>query len=335
MSFFRNPEVKQSLFACFILTVIAVAAGAIIGLSYAVFALCLCVVFIVFFLIFTYARYRKIFSLTQEISLILHGNEELSLDDYKEGELAVLQSEIYKLTVRLREQADDLKQDKLFLSNAIADISHQIRTPLTSINLITTFLSEDNLDDKRRIRLTSELSKLLSRIDWLINSLLKMSRLDAGTVKMKHERIDICELIRKAYEPVAIPMELRAQQLEVKMAGDETFIGDLQWSTEALGNVLKNCMEHSPEGGRIELAVSENALFTQMIVHDSGNGIDSADLPHLFERFYKGKNSSEQSFGIGLALSRMILTAQNGTIKAENNPNGGANFIIRVYKSTV
>jgi signal transduction histidine kinase len=126
-------------------------------------------------------------------------------------------------------------------------------------------------------------------------------------------------------------MELRDLELKLSVS-DEAFTGDLYWSVEALSNILKNCMEHTPAGGRIEIKASENALYTEIIVSDSGPGIDPEDLPHLFERFYKGKNSSENTVGIGLALSRMIAAEQNGIIKAENGKARGAVFTLRFYK---
>jgi signal transduction histidine kinase len=142
-------------------------------------------------------------------------------------------------------------------------------------------------------------------------------------------------LVEKAASPLEIPMDLKSQQLAVSMEGSESFTGDLAWSVEALGNILKNCMEHTPEGGRINVYCSENALFTEIKVSDTGEGIAQEDLPYLFERFYKGRNASSESIGIGLALSRMIITSQGGTVKAENLNDGGSLFTIRFYKTNI
>ena len=174
---------------------------------------------------------------------------------------------------------------------------------------------------------------MLGRIEWLITALLKISKLDAGTVEFKQEFIPLDQLIAKATAPLLIPMELRLQELRVKATGN--FTGDISWTCEALTNIIKNCMEHTPAEGRIEIQASENALYTEIIISDNGQGIEKEDLPHIFERFYKGKNSDNKSFGIGLALARMIITSQNGIIKAEDNISQGTVFTIRFYKGTV
>ena len=283
----------------------------------------------------TYKRYMHIHALSREITSILHGNDTLFIGGFEEGELSILQSEIAKMTVRLREQAEKLREDKVFLADSIADISHQIRTPLTSINLVASMLSDSDLDFQRRLKLMKELESLLKRIDWLINALLKMSKLDAGTANLQQDTVYLKDLIRKASEPFLIPMELQNQQLLVEDPEERQYTGDISWSVEAVSNILKNCMEHTPEGGEIRITTEENALFTQIVIADNGPGIAKEDMPHLFERFYKGKDSADTSVGIGLALARMIVMNQNGTIKAENDVDGGAKFIIRFYKSIV
>lgn len=271
--------------------------------------------------------------MASDINRILHGDVSVPLEQYSEGELAILQSEVYKMTVRLREQQQNLQDDKIYLADSLADISHQIRTPLTSINLLVNFLSEPNISDDRRLKLTHELYGLLSRIDWLITALLKISKLDAGTVQFKTEQISLEELIRKSTSPILVPMELREQILKVEANGE--FCGDISWTCEAITNIVKNCMEHTPDGGSLSIIATENALYREIVITDNGCGISAKDLPHIFERFYKGANSDKNSFGIGLALARMIITVQNGTVKAENNVPNGAKFTIRFYKGTV
>ncbi len=293
----------------------------------------ICVLFLLMYMASTYLRYRRLSSLADDVNRILHGDNSISLENYEEGELGILHSEIYKMTVRLREQQQRLLNDKVYLADSIADISHQIRTPLTSINLLVELLSEPDITQERRTSLTYELYGLLSRIDWLITTLLKISKLDAGTVQFKQEAVAMEALLREACAPLLVPMELRCQELSIQAEG--RFYGDMAWTCEALGNIIKNCMEHTQEGGRIEIVASENALFTEIIVKDNGSGISKEDLPHIFERFYKGKHSSEKSFGVGLALARMIITSQKGTIKAENRHPKGAMFTIRFYKGTV
>ena len=239
------------------------------------------------------------------------------------------------MTIRLREQSEALAADKVRLSGAIADISHQLRTPLTSMNLALSLLSADGLSDERRLRLTRELSKSLRRIDWLIEALLKISRIDAGTVTFRCDPIDVGELLRRAAEPLMITMELRGQELGVHTSGGEQYCGDMQWSIEAIGNILKNCVEHTPAGGKIDIFACETALYTEIVVSDSGPGFAPEDIPHLFERFYRGKNADADSVGIGLALARTVISAQNGTVSAANGRNGGAVFTVRFYKNVI
>jgi signal transduction histidine kinase len=198
-----------------------------------------------------------------------------------------------------------------------------------------SFLSKPGLPDERRIKLVKELEWLLSRIDWLVSTLLKISRFDAGTVTLKRGTVPVAELLKRSAALIAIPMELREQKIEIRMKGGETYTGDLSWSVEAIENIVKNCMEHTQNGGTISIDCLENALYTEIVISDNGRGIDKEDLPHMFERFYKGNNSGSQNIGIGLALARMIIINQNGTIKAENNIGGGARFTVRFYKSKV
>lgn len=333
MKLLRNPEVVKTLILFFLLSAAATAAAFVWDARFGIFTLILCLIFLSIHLISIRKRYNRMSELAADINKILHGDNEISLENYSEGELAILHSEIYKMTVRLREQQQSLQEDKLYLADSIADISHQIRTPLTSINLLVQFLSEPGISEERRMKLIRELYELLSRIDWLITTLLKISKLDTGTVQFKQETVPIKDLIERACSPLLVPIELRRQTLSVD--ADGTFTGDVAWTCEALGNIVKNCMEHTPDGGRIDILAAENGLYTEIVISDTGRGIAKEDLPHIFERFYKGKDSDDKSFGIGLALARMIVSEQNGTVKAENKTEKGAKFTIRFYKGTV
>jgi len=286
------------------------------------------------FFAFTYRRYRVIGRLSTSIDRILHGQAQTLISESAEGELSILHSEIQKMLLRLQEAADMLQADKVHLVDAIADISHQLRTPLTSINLTLSMLSAEEISDQKRISLTHELRKSLRRIDWLIEALLKLSRLDAGTVSFKQETVVVSELIQRAAEPMEVAMELKGAEL-ICRSGNETFTGDMAWCTEALGNIVKNCVDHIDAGGRIEITASQTPLYTEIIVRDNGCGFDASDIPHLFERFYRGKGASDESVGIGLALSRSIIARQNGTIQALNMREGGAQFIIRFYRGVI
>lgn len=333
MKLLRNREVFSVLMIMLIISGAAILYTHSLDRKYCLLTLVLCSVFIVLYLVSTALRYRKLSSLTSEINSILHDESRMLINDFNEGELALLRAEIRKMTVRLREQSQLLKEDKIRLADFLADVSHQIRTPLTSLNLLVSFLEKPDLSPERRREIAHELSGLLRRIDWLITVLLKISRLDAGVVKFRSETIDMNEFISKASAPLQIPIEIHGQNLIIDADGSIT--ADESWTCEAVGNILKNCMEHTPEGGSITVKATENSLYSEIIISDSGSGISEDDLPHIFERFYKGKDSDDSSFGIGLALARMIVTEQNGTIKAENSAEGGARFSMRFYKGTV
>ena len=334
MNFLRNHEVVKTLCLQIFISVSAITMAFIWEQRFGVFTLIFSVLLLLISTVSTYMRYKRIYELSADVDCILHGNDrELSFDKYQEGELAVLQSEIHKMTMRLREQRWQLEDDKRYLANALADISHQVRTPLTSVNLLVGLLSEPNIPDERRRKLTHELLGLLSRIDWLITTLLKISKLDAGTVQFQQETISLNELIRKATDSLLIPIEIKEQNLYINANGN--FTGDVSWTVEAISNIVKNCVEHTPNGGEIKITASENLLFSEIVITDNGIGIAKEDLPHIFERFYKSKNAGDKNFGIGLSLTRMIIINQNGVIKAENNAAKGALFTIRFYKGIV
>lgn len=333
MKLLRNPEVQRSILLFLILSVIAVIAAWMWNAAFGIFTLILCIVFLLVHCLLEQAKYRKIAVLSTEIDRILHGENYNLIDDCAEGELAILRSEICKMTVRLREQQQRMLEDKIYLADSLADVSHQLRTPLTALHLLVTRLSEPELSPEKRLKLMHDMKMLLSRIDWLITALLKISKLDAGTVQFHAEEMPLAELLHKSAEPLLIPLELRCIGFSVDAEG--MFTGDTAWTSEAIGNILKNCMEHTPMEGKITVHARENPLYTEILISDTGSGIAKEDLPHIFERFYKGKHSDDSSYGIGLALARMIVTAQNGTIKAENIPDGGALFTIRFYKGTV
>ena len=335
MNFLRNPEVKKTIYLFVIFTVVFVGVGLAISVTSGIVISFACIVFSMSHFVISKKRYDKIANLSLEIDQILHGSDTINLNHYCEGEVAILQNSLNKMIVRLREQAHNLQKDKVYLADFLADISHQLRTPLTSINLIVSLLEKPDVSNERKSELRKELMLHLSRTDWLVNTLLKMSKIDAGMATFQKNHINIKELIKKAIEPLAIPMELREQQLKIDMEGEVAYIGDLSWSVEAVTNIIKNCMEHTPVGGEITVTTRGNELFAEIIISDNGHGIDKDDLPYLFDRFYKGKNSSDQSIGIGLALARMIVQKQNGVIKAENNKNGGAKFTIKLYKRAV
>ena len=334
MKFFRNRDVKRELLALLITCALFTGIGFFFSVREGLLTLAFCIVISAVALFFIRRRYRAISSLAEQVGRVLHGQESALIRKTEEGELAILSTEIEKMTVRLREQSDRLTEDKVRLTEAIQDMFHQIRTPLTSINLTASLLRDEELTPERRSRLIRDLTRQSERIRWLVETLLKLSKIDAGTAVFRADSVSVEELVERAASPLKIPMELRDQTFRTDVEG-VTFTGDLGWTTEALANLLKNCMEHTPPGGTVEVEARETALFTELTVTDSGSGFDPEDLPHLFERFYKGKNAAPESVGIGLALARSVIAAQNGTISAANAPSGGARFTIRFYKSVV
>jgi len=288
---------------------------------------------IVFFL-YTKKRHEQISKLSEYLRRISSGEYSLDIRDNEEGELSILKSEIYKVTLMLSEYNEQLKNEKHLLSNQMADISHQLRTPLTSMMVMVDLLQDQQLSQEKRQQFTSQIHTQLERIEWLVSSLLKMSRLDAGVVSMKRERIEARRLIDKALEPLLIPMELKGINCTVD-ANKEIITCDIKWTSEALINLLKNCMEHTPSGGHIQVEAKDNPLYSEIIISDNGGGIPKEDLPHIFTRFYRGKNASPDSVGIGLAMSYSILRIQNGDILVSSKEGEGTRFAIRLYKSVV
>ena len=244
----KNPELRRELLTYCTIALVIGALGLLLSPAAALLGCGAALVGGGLHWAFEHRRYREIAALSRSIDRILHGQEQL-LDDSAEGELAILRSEIRKMTVQLRESADLLQRDKTELSEALADISHQLRTPLTSMNLTVSLLPGAG-DDEQRLRLTRELKRSLERIDWLVETLLKLSKLDAGVVRFEPEPITAAELTERALRSLRIPMELREQQLQLEL-GDAALTVDPAWTAEALGNVLKNCVEHTPAGGTL------------------------------------------------------------------------------------
>jgi signal transduction histidine kinase len=283
------------------------------------------------FFVFTKARYKNIARLSDQIDLVLHNAERLDIDEMDEGELSILHSEITKMMLRIREQNDALRKEKEHLANSLADIAHQLRTPLTSVNLILSLL-ENNPEENERKALIQETKELFEQMDWLLTSLLRISRLDAGIVVFQREQINVTHLVNSALHPFQILMELRGIDARIDAPAGMIIQGDPGWLSEAIQNILKNCIESAGENGKIEIICGDNPLFTEITIHDSGAGFEKEDLPYLFDRFYRGKNPNASGYGIGLALCKMIITRQGGTITAKNYPQGGAIFSIRFPK---
>ena len=331
MSLFRNEEIKKQIIIYVIFNTIVFLGALFINIICSIYIILVCLVIEFISLFFTKKRYNDISELTYKIDKILHNNDYTNFDVNKEGELAVLNSEIYKMTVRLREQTERLENEKNYLKDYLADISHQIRTPMTSINIMISRLSRQELTFEDRLKMIKEISKLLTRIEWLITALLKVAQLESDTVKLKKEKTNVEEVVNKSLEPLKIQAEIKNIKMKLKIEKNTNYKGDYYWSVEAISNIIKNCIEHSENGGIIEIISETNPIYTEIIITDEGKGICKEDLPHLFERFYRGNNSGSEGIGTGLYLTKMIVSKQNGVITAKNRENKGAEFNIKFF----
>ncbi|BCN29189.1 sensor histidine kinase [Anaeromicropila herbilytica] len=327
----RNREFRQFAFLFSILAAVSVMFGFAINMAAGILATFSALTFGTTFVSYTKARYNSIAQISDQIDLVLHNTNHLYIGDSDEGELSILQSEINKMTLRIREQNDALKKEKEHLADSMADIAHQLRTPLTSVNLILSLL-ENTPDENDRKALIRETKGLFVQMDWLLTSLLKLSRLDAGIVVFQSKQIDVNDLVCTACRPFLIQLELHDITIQTDVPKEVMIEGDLSWLSEAIQNILKNCIESADEHGKIEIVCRDNPLFTEITIHDNGKGLEKEDIPCLFDRFYRGKNTSATGYGIGLALCKMIITRQSGTITAKNHPQGGAIFSIRFPK---
>ena len=315
------------------LAAVAALAGTLAGPGAALAALGALVVACALFWAFSARRHREIARLASEVDEVLHDGRHIAFSDYREGDLAVLKNELTKMTAALAGATERLGQEKRALADALADVSHQIRTPLTAIGLVVPAI-ETARDDAERARALRELEGLVERVGWLVTALLKLAKADAGAIRVQAAPVDAERLVRDALAPLAGALDLRGVSVEVDVQPGATFKGDAAWSAEALGNVLKNCMEHTPAGGRIRVRASEDAVAFRLRVTDTGPGIADEDLPHLFERFYRGAGS--EGFGIGLSLASALAAAQGGTLRAGNDRDtGGARFDFTFPKMVV
>ncbi len=278
---------------------------------------------------------RKLKELDRYLLTVLAGNYNLDIRDYEDGILSSLKNDVYKMSVLLKEDKERALEQQKYLESVLSDISHQLRTPLTSMYVMNDLLSDGKVRGKQKKEILNKNRAQLERIEWLITTLLKMSQIDAGTVTFKEEKVVTKELIKKALEPINIPIELKKQTVLIVGDKKSTVILDQKWTVEAFVNLLKNAHEHTPVGGMIIIKITDNPLFTEFLIQDNGTGIAKEDLPHIFERFYKGKNSSSESIGIGLNMSKTIIQKENGTIMVDSTEGKGTTFTIRFYKADV
>ena len=286
-------------------------------------------------IIFIYLKQRdkKINQITQYINEIKNRKYDLNINENSEDELSNLKNELYKITIMLKEESEISRQDKEKIKMSVEDISHQLKTPLTSIMIMLDNLKDNpNMDEDTKQKFIFEISKQVDWINWLVISILKLSRLEADVVKFSNNKINVKKFIDEIIGNLEIPIEIKNQKIRIEGDEDASFIGDYKWQQEAITNIIKNAIEHNKENGKITVKYEENVLFTKITIIDEGQGIAKEDLKHIFERFYKAQNSSDNSVGIGLSLAKNIIEKNNGMINCKSEIGNGTEFIVKYMK---
>ena len=277
---------------------------------------------------------KTIREITEYIKKINEKKYELKIEENTENELSKLKNELYKITVMLKEEAEESMDAKKTLKVAIEDISHQLKTPLTSMSIMLDNIIENpDMESDTRNLFIHEINRQIKWINWLILSLLKLAKLDSNTIEFEKNNINVQNLVNNVIKNLEIPIDIKEQKIIITGDKNTSFVGDYNWENEAITNVLKNCIEHTDKNKNIYIKFEENNFYTKIEIIDEGNGIDKEDLKHIFKRFYKGKNSSESSIGIGLALAKTIIEKDNGQIVCTSEVNKGTKFEIRYMKN--
>ena len=283
--------------------------------------------------IYYHSRNQKIQEIIKYIEAINNKNYDLKIAENTEDDLSNFRNELYKIAIMLKEQASQSINDKKALQTSLEDISHQLKTPLTSISIMLDNIRENpNMDEHTRQEFIYEISRQINWINWLVISLLKLSKLDSNTAVFVQKEIKVEDLINNVVKNLAIPIDIKQQNVIVNGSSDVMFVGDYNWQLEALTNIVKNCIEHTVENKNIYINWEENNFYTKIVIKDEGVGIDKKDVKHMFERFYKGKNSSENSVGIGLALAKSIIEKDNGYVICISELGKGTTFEIKYMK---
>ena len=297
-----------------------------------------------YFLIFIITNYIIVifnnYKLTKEITKInkymdkvLNGDYSIDIRDYNENKLSLLKNDLYKLVVRLKKQHEKELNDKLYLKDFLSDISHQLKTPLTSMYVINDILEKEE-DKLKRKEFLSKNKTQLERIEWLISSLLKMATIESGTTKLLKTNVNIKDLINKSLQPINIRLELKDININIEGNKNITFNLDFNWMREALLNILKNAYEYTPYGGSININYEDNPLYLMIKITDSGIGINKNEIKNIFKRFYK-VNKDSDGVGIGLNMASKIIEMHDGKIIVTSKPNLGTTFEIRLYKKVI
>ena len=275
---------------------------------------------------------KEIKKIARCIEEINKKNYSINIDENSEDELSILKNELYKITIMLKEDAENSKKDKLKLKDSLSDISHQLKTPLTSINImLDNILDKPDMDSNTKEKFIQNIKREITNISSLVGEILKLSKLDASVIKFEEQQVFIDDIVKSAISNVEMMAELKNINIEVNNRDNIKLVCDAKWQIEAITNVLKNCIEHSKDDSTITIDIDSNKIYKQITIKDNGEGIDEKDLPHIFEKFYKGKNSSKDSVGIGLALAKTIIEKDNGSIKVDSKKGKQTTFVIKYY----
>ena len=274
---------------------------------------------------------RELEEIINYLKELNRGNYDLKIDLNSEGELSILKNEIYKTTVMLREMASREYKDKIALKNNLANISHQLKTPLTSISILLYNLCDEEVDKKTELEFLEDIKRQVDNINYLVIVLLKLSKFDANVISFKKDKINVKKLILECLKNLDVIREVKNINIHVSGANNTEFIGDYKWECEAISNIIKNAIEHTLNGKFIYISFKDKSIYTEIVIEDEGLGINEKELNKIFERFYKGSTNSN-NFRIGLSLAKEIITKDNGKIRAKSEVNKGTKFIIRYYK---
>jgi signal transduction histidine kinase len=290
------------------------------------------VILLIIYIRYNYKKEKDIKDIIKCIEQINKKNYEIQIDSISEDELSILKNEIYKTTIMLKEAAENSSKDKLNLKKSLEDISHQLKTPLTSILVMLDNIIEDsNMEEKIRNDFIVDIKRNVLNINFLVQSLLKLSKFDANTVHFVKQENDLKTIIEESIKNVSTLCDLRNINIKLNIKENSKIICDDKWQIEALTNIIKNAIEHSKNNSNIIINIKNNNVYSMIEVIDFGEGIAKKDIKHIFERFYKCKNTKTDSIGIGLALAKTIVEEDKGTISVESNKLE-TKFIIKYYK---
>ena len=278
-------------------------------------------------------RQKRIQALTFYMQALNRKGYKLEIEENEDDELSGLRNEIYKLTVFLKEQANRALAQKQALADSVTNISHQLKTPLTSAIVLIDNLSENpDMDFRTRRHFISEIANQITGMSWLLTVMMKLSRLDAGVVELQGSRFEIGPFVEEILGRLEIAAELKQLSFSVEMPEGAVLYADRKWTAEALLNLVKNAIEHSPAGSFVKISCEDNEVYTQIVVRDYGAGITREEQEKLFRRFYNGNSAREDSMGIGLALAKEIVEKQGGYISVDSRMGKGTVFLIRFVK---